>query len=206
VERTGGRARSDPPPGPPATACARCVRPISTSRTKGTAASSASNVSALARNGMLSFVGGLQGAAEEPDGCLVPPAGSNPLQACGSRSRRRRGGARAPPPGGARAPPRRGPGGPGPERRNVAHVLEVVVLIGQRFERLLAAAELLGKLVQLLLRHGAQLPQLALEHAAGLLSTPRRVEQRQPGAEHRAQNSHLAEASPPRHEGRLRST
>jgi len=30
------------------------------------------------------FVGGLQGAAEEPDGCLVPPAGSNPLQACGS--------------------------------------------------------------------------------------------------------------------------
>jgi hypothetical protein len=30
------------------------------------------------------FVGGLQGAGEEPDGCLVPPAGPDPLQASGS--------------------------------------------------------------------------------------------------------------------------
>ena len=151
--------------GPLASACARWVSPMSTSRTNGTAASSASKVSALARNGMLFSSAAWSVRRRKPAGERCHPPERRALQASGSsrspaaRRRARASASRRSSSSRGRRRARRARGcsvgGPRP-RRSSSSSSEVV-------ERLLAAAELLGELVQLLLGHGPELPQLALE-------------------------------------------
>src|SRR5712692_2643036 len=74
------------------------------------------------------------------------------------------------------ATPRRGAG-----QRLVVQLL--LVLVGEIGERRLAAAELLAQLVELLLRHGAELPEPPLERAPSLLAASRRIEQGQAGSD-----------------------
>ena len=188
--RSGGTARSGRRPARPRWPAARCVSPMSTRRTNGTAARSASNVSALARKGMLFSSAACSVRRRNPAGDPMPPAGPEPLQASGSSRS----------PDGPAAGPRLGQ--PALEllaRRDRRSRAAAGAAAARRHRRarprrrpsrswsaLLPLAELLGKLVQLLLGHGPELPQLPLQHPAGLLPAARRVEQRQAGAEHRA--------------------
>ena len=188
--RTGGTARRRPPSSSLSSAWARWVRPMSSSSTNGMAARSASKVSALARNGRLYSSAACRVRRMKPAGERCHPPGRTPLRRAAPRCLRPPAAGPGPRPDGAPAPhaprgPTAGRGRRGPRGARTAPRRSRSSSSRSRSASLVAA-ELLGELVELLLGHRPQLPEPPLQHAPGLLAAPRRVHQRQPGAEHRA--------------------